>query len=138
MTQLWSAEVTDPVTGEVTILHADTEAELELQVGRLLDDVYPLPVDAGAGNPANAAAVRQVLKAATALVGTSTRLVEVRNVDEQLVRIEIGCGTSAKLGDLRVIATLEQRLADIVSGRWEASWHLASGSLLLARIDPVN
>lgn len=138
MTQLWSAEVTDPVTGEVTILHADSEAELELQVDRLLDDLYPLPVDAGAGNAANAATVRQVLKVATGLVGASTRLAEVRNVDEQLVRIEIGCGASPKIGNLQLIATLEKRLADVLPGRWEASWHLAGNSLLLARIDPVT
>lgn len=136
MTQLWSAEVTDPVTGEVTILHADSEGELELQVSRLIDDVYPLPVDAGAGNPANAAAVRQVLKVATGLVGASTRLVEVRNVDEHLVRIEIGCSNSPRLGDLQVIANLEQRLVDLLPGRWEASWHLAGNSLLLARTQP--
>lgn len=131
--QTYSAEVTDPLTGQKRVLVADSEVELDIKVADLLDQRYPLPVDDGAGSPAGAALVRQVLKLATALVGASTRLVEVRNVDEQLVRIEIGCGSSQRIGDLQVIAALEPRLVKVLPGRWEACWHLDAGTLLITR-----
>lgn len=135
MKQTYMADVTDPLTGQVTVLVADSETALDRLVADLLDENFPLPVDDGAGSPAGAAAVRQTLKLATAIVGASTRLVEVHNVDEQLVRIEIGCSPTPRIGDLQVIAALEPRLVDVVPGRWQASWHLEAGTLLLTRTD---
>lgn len=127
----WTAEVTDPVTGEVTVLVAGSEAGLEAKVGALLEERYPTPVDPGAGGQAGAAAVRQLMKQVTALVGSSTRLVEVSNVDGRLVRIEIGVGASPRMGDLQVIAQLEPRLENVLEGRWQACWHLDAGTLLI-------
>lgn len=133
----WTAEVTDPVTGEVTVLVAGSEVGLEAQVGAFLDERYPTPVDQGAGGQAGAAAVRQLMKQVTALVGSSTRLVEVSNVDGRLERIEIGVGASPRMGDLQVIAQLEPRLEHVLEGRWQACWHLEAGTLLVTRRRPA-
>ena len=131
--QTYTAEVTDPLTGQVTVLVADSEAAVDRLVTELLEESYPLPVDDGAGSPEGAAAVRKTLKLAAAAAATSTRLVEVRHVDEQLVRIEIGCPASPRIGDLQVIAALEQQLVDVLPGRWQACWHPDAGTLLLTR-----
>lgn len=128
-----SAEVTDPVTGQVTVLVAGSEAELDSKVTELLEQEYPMPIDDGAGSPAGAALVRQVLKLVTAAAGASTRLTRVHNIDQQLVRVEICCHTSPRIGDLQVIADLEWRLVDVLPGRWQACWHLDAGTLLLTR-----
>ena len=133
MTQTYTAEVTDPLTGQVTVLVAASEAAVDRLVPGVLEGRYPLLVDDGAGSPEGAAAVRRTLKLAAAAVAASTRLVEVRNVDEQLVRIEIGCPASPRIGELQVIAALEGQLVDVLPGRWQACWHLDAGTLLLTR-----
>jgi len=84
-------------------------------------------------SPDIATAVRKVLKTVTGLVGVSTRVVDICNVDTQLVRIQIGCATSPRLGDVGVIAAVERQLVDLLPGRWHAGWHLAAGALLLTR-----
>lgn len=130
----YTAEVTDPLTGQVTVVEADSEAAVDRLVEELLDESFPLPVDHGVGSPGGAAMVRRTLKLITAILAGSTRLVEVRNVDEQLVRIEIGCSTGTpEFGELRVIAELEERLVDVLPGRWQACWHLGAGTLILTR-----
>lgn len=118
----WSAEVADPVTGEVTILQADSETQLDVLVEALLAGQYPIPVQQGAGSAENVAAVREVLKLITRLLGASTRLVEVTNSDLHMRRIVISVSASPRVGQLGVLAELEQRLQQVLGGSWQACW----------------
>lgn len=128
-----TAEITDPLTGEIVVLEAGSGDELDAAVEAWLADRFELPVDQGAGSAAGAGLVRQVLRVVTSVVGTSTRLIDVANLDGQLVRIEIGCGPAAS-GNVQVIAQVEQRLRDVLPGRWEAGWNTAAASVVLRPI----
>lgn len=125
----WSAEVTDPVTGEVTVLQADSEVQLDDRIEALLHGTYPLPVESGAGSADNLAAVREVMKFITSRWRTSSRLTEVTNGDGRVTRMVIGVGvvpTDVQLADV------EAQVQRILGGSWRARWDPERGSVDIA------
>lgn len=127
----WSAEVTDPVTGEQSILHADSEEQLDMQLESLLTAEYPIPIEQGAGSAANAVAVRHVMRLITLLLRASTRLIEVTNQDSQVTRIVIAVSAVPTTEQL---ADLESRLPNVLVGeRWRPSWRSKTNTLVITQ-----